>query len=154
MTRTLHQTQTDALAALYAVTQVDDAGHLFIAPVIHDWTEVERRGVDTVIDLEGGLDIGVPTEPEQILYVYFHIYDDGLPNIAKLDGLAVLGASLVRSGHRVLVHCGMGFNRSALVAGVILHKLGMPGSQTVRQLRAKRPGALFNENFATYLDSL
>ena len=142
------------LAALYAITQVDEAGHLFIAPVIHDWAVVERYGIDTVIDLEGGLDLGVPTEPEQILYVYFHIYDGGLPNLHKLDGLADLGADLVRSGHRVLAHCGMWLNRSALVAGVILHKLGMPGSQAVRRLRAKRPGALFNETFATYLASL
>ncbi len=144
----------DALAALNQITQVDEDGHLFIAPVIHDWAEVERRKIDTVIDLEGGLDLGVPTEPEQILYVYFHIYDDNLPNLDKLDGLADLGADLVRTGHRVLAHCGMGFNRSALVAGLILHKLGMPGPQTVERLRARRPGALFNDNFAAYLAAL
>lgn len=141
-------------AALNAVTQVDEAGQLFIAPAIDDWVVVERLGIDTVIDLEGGLDVGVPTEPEQILYVYFHIYDEGLPNLHKLGGLADLGADLVRSGHRVLTHCGMGFNRSALVAGVILHRLGMPGSQAVQQLRSRRPGALFNETFASYLASL
>lgn len=142
------------LAKMYAITQVDEAGQLFIGPVIHDWTEVERREIDTVIDLEGGLDVGVPTEPEQILYAYFHFYDEELPSLSKLDGLANLGASLIRSGHRVLVHCGMGFNRSALVAGLILNKLGMPGSKTVQQLRARRPGALFNETFANYLASL
>ena len=144
----------DALAALHQITQVDEDGHLFIAPVIHDWAEVERRDIDTVIDLEGGLDLGVPTEPEQILYVYFHIYDENLPNLDKLDALADLGADLVRTGHRVLAHCGMGFNRSALVAGLILHKLGMPGPHTVERLRARRPGALFNDTFATYLASL
>ena len=111
------------LADLNPITQVDEAGQLFIGPVIHDWAVVERLGIDTVIDLEGGLDLGAPTEPEQILYVYFHIYDEGLPNLHKLNGLADLGADLVRSGHRVLAHCGMGFNRSALVAGVILHKV-------------------------------
>jgi len=142
------------LARLYAITQVDDEGHLFISPVIGDWALVDARAIDTVIDLEGGLDIGVPTEPEQVLYVYFHIYDDDLPNLHKLDGLAELGASLVRSRHRVLVHCGMGFNRSALVAGTILHKLGMPGPETVRQLRARRPGALYNETFARFLEGL
>jgi len=139
---------------LRKITQVDDHGHLFIAPVIHDWSEVRQRRIDTVIDLEGGLDIGVPTEPQHILYVYFHIEDDGLPNLDKLNGLAELGASLVRTGHRVLAHCGMGLNRSALVAGVVLHKLGMPGEETVRVLRARRPGALFNDTFATYLLSL
>jgi protein-tyrosine phosphatase len=48
----------------------------------------------------------------------------------------------------------MGFNRSALVAGVILNKLGMGGSEIVERIRARRPGALFNEVFANYLNSL
>jgi protein-tyrosine phosphatase len=48
----------------------------------------------------------------------------------------------------------MGFNRSALVAGLILHELGMPGRDVVARLRDRRPGALFNETFAAYLESL
>ena len=43
---------------------------------------------------------------------------------------------------------------SALGAGVILHKLGTPGTRAVEQLRTRRPGALFNETFASYLVSL
>ena len=139
---------------LYQVTQVDDAGRLFISPVIHDWDAVSSRGIDTIIDLEGGLDIGVPTVPNQILYVYFPILDEDLPDLEKLDAVAALGTTLVARGHRVLSHCGMGFNRSALVAGLILHRLGMPGPQVVRQLRARRNGALFNEHFARHLEAL
>ena len=73
---------------LYQVTQVDDAGRLFISPVIHDWNAVSSRGIDTIIDLEGGLDIGVPTVPNQILYVYFPILDEDLPDLEKLDAVA------------------------------------------------------------------
>ena len=134
--------------------QVDDAGHLFISPVIKDWGELERRGIDTVFDLEGGLDIGVPTLPNTCLYVYFPIFDEDLPPLAKLRGLGALGAGLVRGGHRVLSHCGMGFNRSALLAGLILHELGMPGPEVVVRLRQRRTGALFNQTFAEYLRSL
>ena len=54
----------------------------------------------------------------------------------------------------MLSHCGMGFNRSALVAGLILNRLGMPGPQVVRQLRERRAGALFNEHFARHLEAL
>jgi len=36
----------------------------------------------------------------------------------KLRAIARLGASLIAEGHRVLSHCGMGFNRSAFVAGI------------------------------------
>src|ERR1700741_48474 len=108
--------------------QVDDSGALFISPAIQDWSPLEQRGIDTVIDLEGGLDYCVPTVPNRILYIYFPIFDEDLPDLSKLDAVADLGASLIRSGHRVLSHCGMGFNRSALVAGLILLRLALRGS--------------------------
>jgi len=40
------------------------------------------------------------------------------------------------------------------VAGLILNELGMPGPDVVNRLRTRRPGALFNECFASYLESL
>ena len=97
--------------------QVDDSGALFISPAVSEWAPLQERGIDTVIDLDGGLDHCIPTVPNQVLYVYFPIFDEDLPNLAKLNAVADLGATLIRTGHRVLSHCGMGFNRSALVAG-------------------------------------
>ena len=134
--------------------QVDDAGHLFISPAISDWEFLKRNKVDTIIDLDGDIDDGVPTVPNECLYIYFPIFDEDLPNLHKLNAIGDLGARIVTSGHRVLSHCGMGFNRSALVAGLILHKLGMPGPHVVERLRERRPGALFNDCFAEYLQSL
>jgi len=134
--------------------QVDDAGALFISPALSAWTPLQELGIDTVIDLEGDVDHCIPTVPNHVLYVYFPIYDEDLPNLAKLNAVADMGAGLIRSGHRVLSHCGMGFNRSALVAGLILLRLGMSGSEAVRRLRGCRPGALFNDVFAAHLESL
>jgi protein-tyrosine phosphatase len=134
--------------------QVDDEARLFISPVIEDWDSVAQHKIDIVIDLEGGLDTCIPTMPGACLYVYFPIYDEQLPDAARLDAVAVMGAHLVRSGHCVLSHCGMGFNRSALVAGRILHQLGMSGPDVVARLRERRPGALFNDVFAEHLASL
>jgi hypothetical protein len=134
--------------------QVDDEARLFISPVIEDWDALAQYKIDVVIDLEGGLDQCIPTMPGSCLYVYFPIYDEELPNASRLDAVAMMGAHLVRNGHRVLSHCGMGFNRSALVAGRILHHLGMPGADVVVRLRERRPGALFNETFAEHLISL
>lgn len=139
------------LSKLY---QVDDLGHLYISPVISDWGIVSSYGIDTVIDLEGGLDDCIPTAPNGCLYVYFPIFDEDLPDLDKLEAVVNLGAHLVGNGHRVLSHCGMGFNRSALVAGLILHRLGLPGENVVRQLRERRPGALFNDVFAQHILSL
>jgi len=112
---------------------VDDDGRLFISPAIEEWACVAAAGIDVVIDLEGGLDECIPTDINQCLYIYFPIADDdeALPPLTKLRAVARLGASLIADGHRVLSHCGMGFNRSALVAGLILVELGMPGPQVV-----------------------
>jgi hypothetical protein len=48
----------------------------------------------------------------------------------------------------------MGWNRSALVAGVILHELGWDGPQLVERIRERRQGALFTAEYADYLASL
>jgi hypothetical protein len=137
------------------IFQIDDEARLFISPVIEDWATLAEHRIDVVIDMEGGLDEGIPTLPGSCLYVYFPIYDEELPDPARLEAVALMGAHLIRSGHRVLSHCGMGFNRSALVAGRILHHLGgMSGAAVVDRLRERRPGALFNDVFAEHLGSL
>jgi hypothetical protein len=133
--------------------QVDDAGRLFIAPDLTDWEAAASRGVDVVIDLEGGLDGCIPGLSNHCLYVYFPFDDDDqvLPSMVKLHAIARLAATLIREGHAVLSHCGMGYNRSAFVAGLILIELGMSGNDAVARLRERRPGALFNDGFASYL---
>jgi protein-tyrosine phosphatase len=135
--------------------QVDDRGQLFISACIDRWEAVASQGIDVVIDLEGGLDACIPSGPDGCLYIYLPIADDDerLPNVVKLRAVARLSASLMEQGHRVLAHCGMGFNRSALMAGLILAELGMPGAEAVARLRERRPGALYNELFAMFLES-
>ena len=105
--------------------------------------------------MTGGLDACIPTETNRCLYVYFPFDDDdqSLPNVTKLHAVAELAASLIREGHRVLAHCNMGFNRSGLVAGLILKSLGMPGSAAVTRIRERRPGALYNDRFAEYVST-
>jgi protein-tyrosine phosphatase len=133
---------------------LDEAGCLFLSPRIEDWETIEEHGITVVIDLEGEVDLGIPTMPNHILYVYFPIYDEDLPDMPKLHAVARMAASLVEAGERVLSHCGMGFNRSALLAGLILVYMGVEGSRAVELLRGRRPGALFNQVFADYLGSL
>jgi hypothetical protein len=47
--------------------QIDDHGRLFISPAIENWDALERYGIDTVIDLEGGLDSCIPTMANRCL---------------------------------------------------------------------------------------
>ena len=127
---------------------------LYFSPDIEDWAAVAELGITTVIDLDGDIDPGVPTAPDNLLYIYYPIYDEDLPDLTKLHAIAALGATLIRNGQRVLSHCRMGFNRSALTAGLIMTHLGMSGEEVVGVLRRKRPGALFNQTFADYLNSV
>jgi protein-tyrosine phosphatase len=89
-----------------------------------------------------------------VLYVYHPIRDEDLPNLARIEALGRLVADLVSSDHRVLVHCPMGFNRSVLVIATALTYLGMTGAAALDFLRERRPGALFNENFANHVATL
>ena len=145
-------TRTDLTATTFH--QIDDHGSLYISPAIREWAPVAQLGIDSVFDMEGGLDECIPTTPDGCVYVYFPIYDEELPPLSRLEAIGTLGAALIRGGHRVLSHCGMGFNRSALVAGLILVNLGLSGEEAFTLLRSKRPGALFNEVFASYLRGL
>jgi hypothetical protein len=147
---------SDALppAACFALVSVDDEQRLFLSPAIHEWAPLEAAGIRVVVDLEGELDHCVPTLPGHVLYVYLPIYDEELPDLGRLHGVARLAAAQYRAGESVLSHCGMGFNRSALVAGLVLVELGWSGEAALRRLRERRPGALFNTHFADYLASL
>jgi len=147
---------TNVLFPVFEVVQVDDAGLLFISPALEEWAPIAETGIDVVIDLEGGLDTCIPTRTDDCLYIYFPISDDNElePPLLRLRAIARLAASLIAGGHRVLSHCGMGYNRSALVAGLILIELGMSGPAVVERLRERRPGALFNDKFAAILSAL
>jgi len=133
--------------------QIDDEGRLFMSADLREWSHVQLHGIDVVIDVDGGLDMCIPTISNHCLYVYFPFDDDDqqLPSATKLRAIAQMGASLIQDGHRVLAHCGMGYNRSGLIAGMILKALGVPGVAAVARIRERRPGALFNDRFADYL---
>ena len=130
---------------------MDDDGRLFLSAAIEDWKPILDRGIDTVIDLDGGVDHGVPEVMNQFLYIYLPISDGELPDLDRLHAVAKLGAELVKRGDRVLAHCGMGLNRSALMVALILRYLGMDGNAAVARCRERRNGALFNQVFAEYL---
>ena len=133
------------------IVQLDDDAKLFLSGAIENWQPILDKGIDTVIDLEGGVDHGVPTVANQFLYIYLPIQDAQMPDMDRLHAVAKLAAELIRRGDRVLSHCGMGLNRSALMAALILMYNGMDNHTAVDRIRQRRPGALYNPVFADYL---
>ncbi|CAN5436374.1 hypothetical protein BH09PLA1_BH09PLA1_03730 [soil metagenome] len=138
---------------LSEIVKLDDEGHLFLSAAINDWKPVLDHGINIVIDLEGGVDHGVPEIADRFLYVYLPISDGELPDLDRLHAVARLAAQLIKRGDRVLSHCGVGLNRSALMAVLILRYLGMDSAAAVARCRERRPGALYNTVFADYLIS-
>jgi hypothetical protein len=145
------ESSEEVLASLDEIVQLDDDGRLFLSAAIQDWKPIHDRGIEVVIDLEGDIDPGVPTDANKLLYIYLPIHDGDMPDMDRLHAVAKLGAELIRRGDRVLSHCGLGLNRSALMAALILMYLGMDSATAVERIRARRAGALYNPIFADYL---
>src|SRR5258708_477053 len=134
--------------------QIDEAGMLFVSPEIDDWGPIHTSRIQTIIDLDGELDIDVPTAPNDVMYIYFPIYDEELPDLHRLHCVARMAADMIKLNRPVLAHCRMGLNRSPLVAGVTMTYFGYTGADALRLVEERRAGALYNEIFAEYLVTL
>jgi len=136
------------------IVAVNPGETLFVSGSIEDWEAIHRLRIGVIVDMDGGVDAGLPELPDSIFYVYHPIRDEDLPNMVQIEALGRLVADLVSAGHRVLVHCRMGFNRSVLVIATALTYMGLSGRQALADLRLRRPGALFNEVFAAHVETL
>jgi hypothetical protein len=81
-----------------------------------------------------------------------------LESLAREVAAAVLGEALEATelAHherpaRLMVMCKQGFNRSALMAGLILKELGAAPEDVIAAIRTARPGALTNQTFVRLL---
>lgn len=109
-------------------------------------------GVSTVVRLVNGRDDDL--EACGVTAINMPI-SDGLKVDERLPALASELAAQIREDRGVLVHCRAGRNRSALLAGLILHELyGWDGPRIVEHLREQRQNALANEAFTGYLSNL
>lgn len=134
--------------------RINPEGTLLVSGEIDDWSLVASHRVGAIVDMDGDVDPGLPEAPNGLMYVYYPILDEALPDLGKLDALGRMVAGLVETRHVVLVHCRLGFNRSMLVAATALSYLGVPGGQILGHMRQVRPGALFNDRFAEHVKAL
>ncbi|HLJ60546.1 MAG TPA: dual specificity protein phosphatase [bacterium] len=121
-----------------------------------EWASIHALGIDTVVDLFGTLDPGVPTEPNSILYIFWPIADHAeLPDLTILNVLVDTVVRLIQLNHKILVHCHRGKSRSGLINALVAMKIfGITGAEAVDLVRRQRPGALANPVFAAYLEAL
>lgn len=123
-------------------------------PVDFDW--VERTGIQAVIDIADA-DAHPPADAvENLIYLKAPLVDAGeLPDPALTLRLATLVAGLIDDGHRVLVHCTFGRNRSGLIVSLVVREvLGITGAEALAHVQARRDGTVNNDTFADWLRSL
>jgi hypothetical protein len=123
-------------------------------PVDFDW--VRATGIDVVLDVADA-DAHPPEDAiEGLTYLKCPLVDGGaVPDPTLTLGLAALVARLVEEGHRALVHCTFGRNRSGLLVSLVVRRLlGLSGKDAVRYVQERRQGAVNNETFKAWLDSL
>ena len=128
---------------------------LLIATTLDPSAQYETLGVDAIVDLEDW-EVRVPPVPRDRLYLNFPM-DDGDQVNTKVRDVAAFIASLVRGGHRVLVHRTEGLNRSGVVIARALMEMGYTSSEAIEVIRRERgPSvdgfpALGNDAFVEWL---
>ena len=101
---------------------------------------------------------------ERLIAAFGHgiaVYDAGIddatlsPREARIaEDAAHHVAEALGRGRRVLVACFAGRNRSGLVSGLVLKRLGYSAGEAIAIIRAARgPDALSNTSFVRYLEA-
>lgn len=101
------------------------------------------------------------TPPRSILDEFrsYHISLDDAPwdfqshpeEVAELLAIAKDLAMLVQTGHKVLIFCHMGMNRSGLMTALTLMHLGLPWEQALANIRQRHGCVLSNKSFVESL---
>jgi protein-tyrosine phosphatase len=94
-----------------------------------------------------------------LLVVHAPLDDSGPPPTGDELRIATSAARVVakqlRDGHKTIVTCHMGINRSGLISALALHfHLGISGADALARVRQRRFGALTNRFFSQYLSPL
>ncbi|MHC4302133.1 MAG: protein-tyrosine phosphatase family protein, partial [Planctomycetota bacterium] len=72
-------------------------------------------------------------------------------DVVKLVASARDLAMLVKSGHRVLIVCNMGMNRSGLMTALVLMNMGMSWRKALKLIRRRHGCTLSNDSFVQVL---
>lgn len=87
-------------------------------------------------------------------YTHYPISDGVLRSGSYINLMAQRLAAEIDDGGCVLTMCNAGRNRSGLLSALIVHHLlGIPGADAIEIVRARRPNALANDHFVSFLET-
>lgn len=120
-----------------------------------DLDQLFGASVSTVVTLSKRVPNDLITQHYSRAWYYHHLQDGRKLQVDEYLQVSRWVAKLLENGHRVLVHCLAGRNRSCLVAALVLRqRYGLSGTEAADLVRALRPNALHNEVHLEWLRSL
>lgn len=116
--------------------------------------DLKARGVRTVVALTGPSEEPVRSWLQRTGGRYLHIPIADGKKIPRLEQLATQLAARLHDEPTV-IHCRAGRNRSGLLSALIVREhLGVSGAEALLYVQERRPNALANEHFCSYLREL
>lgn len=103
-----------------------------------NWKEIVGFGITAVVNLRTESQDVFGT-PQPLAYLWLPTEDYTDPSPEQLLIGAQLIHTLVKNGHRVLIHCKMGIHRSATMAVAYLIYSGMNKEEAIWQLKKNGP---------------
>ena len=88
--------------------------------------------------------------PDGCVREEFELFDHVNQETDAVESIAALAWGYVQQGP-TLVHCQAGLNRSGLVAGRVLMRMGYTADEAISKLRQRSPAVLCNPTFEQYL---
>lgn len=135
-------------------------GSLYQRGRFDKWTKERKLAelAELKIDVVANL-IRIPDEdicgPDGVEYYMLPIADGKIKDGDLLNRLATRLLQRILEGHKVLVHCNAGRNRSGLLSALIVRKyFKISGREALNYVRERRPEAVANPHFEEYLEGL
>lgn len=138
-------------------------GNIYQGPRPPTGDHLEKAGIHTVVlcakEVIQGLEAtGANFGSVQVIKAPSIDADDAPPPEHWIRGwhaAAKRAAELSQAGHRVLITCQAGLNRSGVVSALAIHYItGWPGGKCAKIVQMSRPGSLFNAKFLEYLNGI
>lgn len=90
----------------------------------------------------------------QIRHAHVPMPDGNVLHVERYQLAARTGWALLQDGHKLLIHCAAGRNRSVLIATMIMMKrYGWRGPEAIERIRELRPNALANPVTVAWLET-
>ncbi len=116
--------------------------------------EVATARRSWVIDCAGDVELEYRQAAGRFLPIVFSDVEErpsAFDRICEVASEVATALASGETGRSAYVLCTHGMNRSGLVTGLVLRELGYAPEETVRLIRAARPGSLSNHTFVRLL---